>query len=156
MGLSCFGDAGFCGHGIESLNKPGVSRSVHLFAAPFLWTVIGCFLMVRGWGWLAPGKGRLLFLVAGLFGTVKALFILDNVARRILRRIILFRDNTCLGAVYSWQTWTVVVMMLLAGVVIRTFVQPGPFIGTVYCAVGWSLCLSSRLGWQQWYRQVHT
>lgn len=137
------------------LGKPGVSRSVHLFAAPFLWTAIGCLLLFRGWGWLDPGKGRLLFLAAGVLGTLKSLFILDRVARRSLQRIILFKDNTCLGAVYSWKTWMVVVLMITTGIAIRTFTQPGPLTGTVYCAVGWSLCLSSRLGWLQWYRQVH-
>ncbi|NLX18461.1 MAG: hypothetical protein GXY53_04150 [Desulfobulbus sp.] len=138
------------------MNKPGVSRSVHLFAAPFLWTAVGSFLMVRGWGWIGPGNGRFLLLIAALLGTAKAFFILDHVARRILQRIILFQDNTCLGAVYSWKTWIVVIVMIVTGVVIRALVQPGPFIGTVYCAVGWSLCLSSRLGWQQWYSEVYT
>ena len=52
--------------------KPGVSRSVHLFAAPFLWTAVGCLLMVRGWDWLDPGRGRLPALAALLAGTLQA------------------------------------------------------------------------------------
>jgi hypothetical protein len=140
---------------MSPFGKPGVSREVHLFAAPFLWTAIGCLLLVRGWGMLDPEEGRLLFLAAGVLGTLKSLFILDRVARRSLQRIIHFKDNTCLGAVYSWKTWMVVLLMMATGVAIRMFTQPGPLIGTIYCAVGWSLCLSSRLGWLQWYRQVH-
>ena len=62
--------------------KPGVSRSVHLFAAPFLWTVVGCLLMVRGWDWLDPGRGRLLALAALFAGTLKSLLVLDRVAAR--------------------------------------------------------------------------
>ncbi len=62
--------------------KPGVSRSVHLFAAPFLWTVVGCLLMVRGWDWLDPGRGRLLVLAALFAGTLKSLLVLDRVAAR--------------------------------------------------------------------------
>jgi hypothetical protein len=138
---------------MNPLGQPGVSRTVHLFAAPFLWTAIGCLLLVRGWGWLDPGNGRLLLLVAGLLGTLKSLFILDKVARRSLERIVLFRDGTCLGAVYSWKTWLLVLLMMTAGLVVRTFTQPGPFIGTLYCAIGWSLCLSSRLGWREWFNQ---
>ena len=140
---------------MSPFGKPGVSRTVHLFAAPFLWTTIGCLLLVRGWGLLEPDKGRWLFLAAGVLGTLKSLFILDRVARRSLQRIIQFKDNTCLGAVYSWKTWIVVLVMMTTGIAIRMFTQPGPLIGTIYCAVGWSLCLSSRLGWLQWYRQVH-
>jgi hypothetical protein len=136
------------------LAKPGAPRSVHLFAAPFLWTVIGAFLMARGWGWLEPGRSKLLFLVAILLGTLKSLFILDKVARRSLRRIVNFQDNTCLGAVYSWKTWLLVLLMMGAGIALRRFTQPGPYIAILYAAVGWALCLSSRLGWRKWrYRE---
>jgi hypothetical protein len=135
------------------LAKPGVPRSVHLFAAPFLWTVIGAFLMARGWGWLESGRGKLLFLAAVLLGALKSLFILDRVARRSLDRIIHFQDSTCLGAVYSWKTWLLALLMMSAGIVLRRFTQPGPYIAILYAAVGCSLCLSSRLGWKEWWRQ---
>ncbi len=140
---------------MNPLSKPGVSRTVHLFAAPFLWTAIGGMLLFRGWGWFDPGWGRLLLLVAGLLGTLKSLFILDKIARRSLERIVMFKDNTCLGAVYSWKTWLLVLLMMTSGFFLRKITQPGPFIGTLYCAIGWSLCLSSRLGWRQWFRQLH-
>ena len=136
------------------LLKPGVPRSVHLFAAPFLWTAVGCMLIYRGWGWLDPGRGKLLVLLSGLLGTMKSLFILDAIARKSLQRIVVFKDHTCLGAVYSWKSWLVVGVMIFAGVALRHIVQPGPLIGTLYVAVGWSLCWSSRLGWQQWMHLV--
>lgn len=139
---------------MHPLGKPGVSRTVHLFAAPFLWTAIGSLLLWRGWGWFAPGQGRLLFAVAALLGTLKSMFILDNMARRSLERIVRFKDNTCLGAVYSWKTWLLVLVMMGTGFAMRKATQPGPLAGTLYCAVGWSLCFSSRLGWQQWFRQM--
>lgn len=137
------------------LAKPGVSRAVHLFTAPLLWTAVGGLLMARGWSWLDPGRGRLLFLAAGLLGTLKSLFVLDRIARRSLERIVRFQDNTCLGAVYSWRTWLLVFLMMLGGIVLRSVTQPGPCIGILYGAVGWSLCLSSRLGWREWYHRVH-
>ena len=130
--------------------KPGVSRSVHLFAAPFLWTAVGCLLMVRGFPWLDPGRGRLLILVALLVGTLKSLLVLDRVAARAVDRIARFGDRTCLGAVYSWRTWLLVLGMIAAGALLRRSPLPGPLIGTLYLAVGWSLCLSSRVGWRQW------
>lgn len=130
--------------------KPGVSRSVHLFAAPFLWTAVGCLLMVRGWDWLDPGRGRLLILVALLVGTLKSLLVLDRVAARAVGRIARFGDRTCLGAVYSWRTWLLVLLMIGAGAALRRSPLPGPLLGTLYLAVGWSLCLSSRIGWRQW------
>lgn len=137
------------------LFKPGVPRAMHLFAAPCLWTMIGGMLMFRGWHWLHPGPGKLFVLAGLLLGTLKSLFILDKVARRSLQRIVLFKDGTCLGAVYSWKTWLLVLLMMLLGMLARLLTQPGPVMGTVYCAVGWALCFSSRLGWREWFNLVH-
>ena len=132
------------------LFKPGVPRSAHLFAAPFLWTVIGCVLMYRGWGWLDPGRGRLAVVIAGLLGTIKSLVVLDRAANRVVQRIDRFQDGACLGAVYSWKTWLLVLLMIASGMALRRVIEPGPVIGTLYLAIGWSLCLSSRIGWRRW------
>lgn len=132
--------------------KPGVSRKAHLFAAPLLWTVVGSFLMYRGWGWIGPGKARWLVLLALALGTLKSLLVLDRTARRGVERIARLRDGTCLGAVYSWKTWLLVVLMMGSGMALRHFYTPGPVIGTLYLAVGWALLLSSRFGWREWSR----
>lgn len=132
--------------------KPGVNRGVHLFAAPLLWTVVGAYLLVRGWDWIGPGKDRWLVLLAFALGTVKSLLILDKTARRSLSRIIRFRDGTCLGAVYSWKTWLLVFLMMGSGILLRRYFTPGAVIGTIYAAVGWALLYSSRLGWREWFR----
>ena len=60
---------------------------MYLFAAPFLWTAVGCLLMVRGWDWLDPGRGRLLVLAALFVGTLKSLLVLDRVAARAVEPI---------------------------------------------------------------------
>ena len=132
--------------------KPGVNRRVHLFAAPLLWTVVGASLLVRGWVWIGPGQTRWFVLLALALGTVKSLLILDKTARRVLARIIRLRDGTCLGAVYSWKTWLLVVLMMGSGIALRRYSAPGVVIGTLYAAVGWALLLSSRLGWLEWFR----
>ena len=130
--------------------KPGVSRSVHLFVAPFLWTAIGLMLMVRGFGWIGPGPARWLVLVALVLGTFKSLFVLDRAAEKCLHRIKNMDDNTCIGAVYSWKTWLLVTLMMVFGLTMRTLTEPGMVIGTLYVAIGWALFFSSRHGWQQW------
>lgn len=134
--------------------KPGVPRAMHLFAAALFWTAIGGLLLVRGWGWLGVGNGWLL-LVAVVLGTLKSLIILDGVVRRSLMRIDLLKDGTCLGAVFSWKTWSLVLAMMAAGLLLRRVAPPGPWLGAIYCAIGWSLCFSSRLGWRQWYIMRH-
>jgi len=134
--------------------KPGVSRTVHLFAAPFLWTSIGLLLMVRGFGWIGPGPARWLVLAAIALGTVKSLFVLDKAARKSLQRIKNMDDNTCIGAVYSWKTWLLVILMMGFGITMRSLTQPGMVIGTLYVAIGWALFLSSRHGWLQWLEWI--
>ncbi|MDD2465453.1 MAG: hypothetical protein PHI97_15760 [Desulfobulbus sp.] len=137
--------------------KPGVPRSVHLFAAPFLWTAVGCLLMYRGYNWIKTEQHYWLLALSFSLGTLKSMLILDKVVRKSIERIVHFKDNTCLGALYSWKSWLMVVMMMTAGIVIRRVGHPGQLVGMLYCAIGWALCFSSRLGWAQWYslRNAH-
>ncbi|MGI6657375.1 MAG: hypothetical protein ACOX5Z_11285 [Desulfobulbus sp.] len=132
--------------------KPGVSRRVHLFVAPLLWSGVGLWLLARGWGWLGSHRWPLV-LLALVLGVIKSSLILDRVVVRTLRRIVQLPEDTCLGAVYSWSSWALVALMMAAGLAIRLWGQPTPALGVVYCAVGWALCWSSRLGWRQWMRQ---
>lgn len=138
----------------ESRFKPGVSRRVHLFAAPFLWTLVGLMLMFRGWRWLGDNPHILILLAAFTLGTLKSVLLLDHITRRAIHRISHFNDNTCLGAVYSWKSWLMVLVMITAGMMARYFWKPGPGLGALYLAIGWSLLFSSRLGWLSFRKEV--
>jgi hypothetical protein len=95
-------------------------------------------------------------LVALLLGTLKSLCILDRISKRSLHHIMQLQDGTFVWAVYSGKTWGMVVLMMVAGYILRIITQPGPLVGTLYCAIGWSLCLSSRLGWRQCFKLVRS
>lgn len=110
--------------------------------------------MVRGLGWIGLGLTGWLLFVALFIGTAKSIILLDRSAKKGLQRIMNFRTNTCIGAVYPWKTWLLVVLMMASGIALRSFTEPGLFIGMVYLAVGWGLLLSSRHGWVQWLQQV--
>ncbi len=153
MGLLSF-KGGQGTHNSIKILKPGVSRSVHLFAAPFLWTSIGTLLMVRGFNWIGSGIPRWLVLLGLVLGTVKSLLVLDKTAKKSLQRIMQLDDNTCIGAVYSWKTWLLVVLMMTFGITMRRLTDPGMVIGTLYMAIGWALFLSSRHGWLQWLQWI--
>jgi len=137
-----------------SLPKPGVGRRVHLFLAPLIWTLVGLMLMFRGWGWLGRGNGRFLVILALGLGSLKGRYVLDRSARRCLRRIADFGDYTCVGAVYSWKSWLLVIVMMGFGMTMRTLTEPGPVLGTLYMAIGWGLFFSSRLGWRAWLDDI--
>lgn len=103
--------------------------------------------MFRGWRWLDVPSHPFFLLAALALGSMKSLLLLDRITRRTINRIRYFADNTCLGAVYSWKSWLLVLLMIVTGMLARHFCTPGPVLGTLYLAIGWSLLFSSRLGW---------
>ena len=134
--------------------KPDVGKSVHLFAAPFIWTAVGIMLMIRGFSWLGLHPACWILLIAVSLGTFKSLTILDRSAKKILSRILTLNEKSCIGAVYPWKTWLFVILMMATGIALRSMTEPGLFLGTVYVAVGWGLLLSSRHGWRHWLRRM--
>lgn len=138
---------------IRRLNdlKPGVSQRTHLLCAAMLWTVIGLILTQRGIGYLIQDDMLIMVVAAILIGSLKSRFILDRSATQGVERIKKFSDNTCIGAVYSWKTWTLVIAMMLFGLFVRNSHISGYIIGTVCVAIGWSLIKSSRFAWKAWF-----
>ena len=133
--------------------KPGVAIRTHLFIAALIWSVVGLTLLTVGFIFISD-KGHLWYGVAGLFlGTAKTYFILDRVAVKNVTRIKKFEDKVCVGSVYSWKTWILVVAMIGLGRFLRTSnLLPGEVIGLIYTAVGWALMLASRKMWLAWKR----
>ncbi len=131
--------------------KPGVSPKTHLLCASALWTVIGLFLLYRGITYLTPDYLLPLSIIGIILGSLKSYLVLNKAASRGVERIKRFGDNTCIGAVYSWRTWLLVLGMMLFGVILRMSAIPPAFIGTVCIAIGWALLFSSRHPWQQWF-----
>jgi hypothetical protein len=134
--------------------KPGVSVRTHLFLGALIWSVVGFFLLMNGFV-LVSIKSNVWYGVAGLIlGTAKTFIILDRVARKNIKRIKEFEDRVCVGSVYSWKTWLLVLGMILLGRFLRTTVLPGEVVGLIYTAVGWALLLASRIIWIEWNRSA--
>lgn len=136
----------------EFLNrlKPAVRRRTHLLSAAFLWTGIGCILMVRGVFWLAESGGVYYGIPAAGLGCLKSLLVLDKSAQKSIDRILRLSDGSCLGAVYSVKTWCVVMIMMILGYAIRHSTLPLYCAGVLYVLIGSALIFSSRLGWRAW------
>jgi hypothetical protein len=134
--------------------KPNASRSVHLFVAASLWTVVGLSLMIRGAVWLNT-IGQLWIVVPALImGTAKSFFMLDRSAKKSINRIVATRDGRCLGGVYSIKTWLLVLVMMTAGCLMRNSTLPKEFLGLFYVSIGWGLLFSSRNAWFVWKQGV--
>ena len=152
MGLSFFLRGVLLVTGNLKRFKPGADKRVHLLLSGFLWTAVGLFLLLRGGRWLVEAGEIWLILPALFLGSGKSLLILDKVAENGVRRILQFGDNTCLGAVYSFRTWLLVLAMMGSGFFLRQTPLPRTLLGCAYAAIGWSLFLSSRQAWRAWLK----
>lgn len=137
------------GHNLSQL-KPGASRSAHLLVAALMWSCIGALLMFRGIVWLY-GISQLWIVLPGIFiGSLKALLMLDRSANKNIKRIVAGKDGKCLGAVYSWKTWVLVLLMMGMGCLLRNSTLSKEFLGLFYVSIGWGLLFASRKSWIAW------
>jgi len=114
-----------------------------------MWSFIGLYLMVRGY--LLHQALPVLFLALALgLGTLKSFLVIERAARKNIDRIVARPDGMCLGGVYSWGMWGMVVCMMLGGRLLRNSFVPTLVVSVIYVAVGWAVLLSSRLIWQEW------
>lgn len=132
--------------------KPGLSISTHLMLAALIWSVVGFFLMVNGFFLISLAERSWLILLGLALGTAKGIFVLDRVARKNIKRLHGFERKTCIGSVYSYKIWLLVIIMIVLGRTLRLTVLPGEVVGVIYLAVGCGLMLSSRLMWLEWRR----
>lgn len=127
--------------------KPGAPVHIHLFVAALIWSLVGIFLMANGYLLLElADKQWLVFPAIGL-GTIKSIWVLEKVARKNIDRILQFEDRTCIGSVYSYKTWGLIICMIVLGRTLRLYVLPGEYVGMLYLIVGWGLLWASRLIW---------
>ncbi|MEN8134714.1 MAG: hypothetical protein ABFS18_04150 [Thermodesulfobacteriota bacterium] len=130
--------------------KPNVSVKTRIFLAALLWSCIGLLLLWRGSN-AVVGTGReWLLLISLLVGTFKSWAVLDRVAVKNMIRIFEKGEYSCLGGVYSWKTWLLVVVMIVSGRLLRASSLQAWLVGLIYVTVGWSLFWSSRKVWVSW------
>ena len=136
---------------------PSAPRRTHLLAAGILWSAAGAGLAVTGARWIlaSPSSYAVPVLLATVAaGLLKAHFVLDGAARRIVERIEARGDGRCLGGFLSWRSWAVVIFMMIAGRALRASPLPLLARGGLYAAVGVALLGASRRLWAQWWRRV--
>lgn len=140
---------------VDMLNtyKPGGSARVHLFLAALMWTAVGLGLSSFGGRWVLAGRSPyapLLLTVAVTIGLLKARFVLDGAAGKMIQRIRIRGDGRCIGGFLSVRSWMFVALMMGAGRLLRGGPLPRMVVGLVYVAVGVGLLLASRRLWAAW------
>ena len=126
--------------------KPGVDRSVLLLVAGFLWICVGAMLLTFSYSWLhAPqAGGSLVFAGAGvLLALVIHHFGFLRVVDKNLGRILPMEGKRCLFSFMSWQSYLIVPVMVLMGLLLRHSPIPKPYLSILYTGIGLALILSS-------------
>lgn len=135
--------------------KPAASARTHLLAAAGLWTLVGSALLTVGAIWLTRRGGPVTVLVLAVavgFGLLKARLVLRKTARRIADRIQARGDGRCLGGFLSWQSWMLVLAMMVMGRLLRSGLLSVWIVGAAYAAIGTALLVASITLWRRWAR----
>ena len=135
---------------VSSKLKPAASRQTMLLIAALFWTVVGCGLMVRGVSILLQGDHYLLMVLAVCLGTMKAFMVFEKSARKNVVRIQEKEEGSCLGGIFSFKSWLLILVMIGLGRLLRLSGLNLGIYGVVVFAVGWGLFLASRVVWIEW------
>jgi hypothetical protein len=136
-------------------HKPAASRRAHLLLAACMWSTVGSLLLFFGTRWLLEHRwGPIVLPIALAVGALKAHFVLDRAAGKIIERIHSHPDDRCIGGFLSLKSWATVAVMMIAGRLLRGSETIRPLVGPLYAAIGTALLLSSRHIWRSW-RQMN-
>jgi hypothetical protein len=141
--------------------RPASSRSTRLLLAGVVWTAVGAGLFAAGvrfmlvdpphWAWIG-------LVAAVVAGAAKGHFVLSRRAEDNAKRILASGDDRCAGAVFSWESWLLVAVMMAGGIALRRSSMPRAWLGLLYSAVGAGLLLGSAVSWRHWlgHRRAET
>jgi hypothetical protein len=136
--------------------RPVSSRRTRLLAAALLWCAVGTGLGLVGlrWLWAAGRPGWIAWGLAAavVVGWAKGRFLLGPRAEVNARRIVAGEDERCLGAVFPWSNWALVLVMIAGGMLLRRSPLPRVWLGSIYVAVGIALWAGSLPSWRHWWR----
>ena len=127
---------------------------MHLLTAGSIWFCVGLVLLVRGISWLISVEQLWIVFPGIIVGTFKAILMLERAAQKNIKRIVEGGNGKCLGGVYSWKTWLLVLLMMGLGCLLRHSSLPKEFLGLFYVSIGWGLLFASRKCWVAWRKEV--
>lgn len=133
-------------------HKPAARARAHLALAWLMWAIVGAVMAVVGAYWcrLAAQEQAPWFAAGAIaLGALKSRTVLDRVARRTADRIVARGDGRCVGGFLSLRSWLLVLLMAVAGRLLRGAISL-LVIGPLYLAVGAALLISSRVTWRAW------
>ncbi len=128
-----------------------VGRKTLVLLAAMFWSLIGLYLLRRGWV-LLHGSDYLVIGVALVVGTFKSIMVFQRTALTNVERINKLGEQAPVAQVFSGKAWGLIAFMMALGMIMRFSGLPTELRGFVIIAVGWGLLLASRVVWSEWQR----
>jgi hypothetical protein len=132
---------------------PSAAPRTHLFTAGLFWVVVGLMLTIKG-QLLLLGTSLPVHLAITIAGTgaglLKGRYVFDRVAGKIVGRILARQRKYCLGGLFSFRNWGLILCMIMLGRIVSWTPLPDIIKGAVYHTVGPGLLFSSRCMWRAW------
>ena len=134
---------------------PQVGTRIQLYSAALLWFVGAAILLVRGVLFLHDRWAAALVAVALLIGIAKERYILNNYARKAVKRIHARGRAFYLGF-FSIKSWIFIAVMMGGGIALRHSILAStsdaiPWgrdaLAVLYVAVGTGLAYADRIYW---------
>lgn len=132
---------------------PRASPRNRILSAAIVWTGVGSFLTAKGFFLLHHSPLKLIFIYSAfgaVLGLLKSRFIFDRVAAKIITHIGRKPMPACLGGLFSFKNWALILVMILFGRVVGSLPLDQSVKSVVYVMVGSGLAYSSRLIWRAW------
>jgi Zn-dependent protease len=130
----------------RDLFKPAVTKSILLFLAGFVWLCVGTMLLVFAYSWLSEAPRTISYMFFG-FGVVVALLVHHfgflKIVDKNIDRILPMVEKKCLFSFMTWKSYTIVIVMVTMGTLLRHSAIPRQYLAILYTGIGLALILSS-------------
>ena len=128
--------------------NPAVPRYLLFAIAGLLWTAAGAMLCIRGAFWLAElrtgaaiaaGVGSLVLAASGY------VLMFSAIVRRNISRIRQLPSRACIFSFTAWRGYLMIMLMMIAGMLLRSSAVPRILLSIPYTAMG-GVLLTGSLG----------
>lgn len=130
---------------LEKLN-PAVSKYWLMALAGLMWSAVGIMLCRLAYIWLKPVPwNRAMPLGAiGLIAAAAAYrYGFSKIALKNITRLCLLSNKTCVFAFQAWQSYLIILFMVMLGITLRHSPFPRHLLAVIYTTIGGALFFSS-------------
>jgi hypothetical protein len=125
--------------------NPAVDRKYLILIAGIMWCGVGVMLVTFAGSWLAhyPGRGLILFAIAGLLAALPILFLgFLGLARKNINRLLEPPGKRCVFSFITWKSYLIIIFMVTLGITLRHSAIPKQYLSILYNGIGLGLFLS--------------